>query len=331
MQQQRSFFAMNQEQMWDLLFKPDTPDNELALANDWAQDHYQSVQDMYGTIFYNLDKNPKAAYQQLRRIKMSGIDTTPLLETSIHTFKSVQLVLYVWHHMLRKSIATLGHANMILSLTSSWRLKNTALRVLKEMKTHGIDPDSESHALIISTIGRERLNNHEEALAYFHELMDDGFAPNARVYMSMMTACKTRESIGVAKNVLELYLQDEGVDKIIQPFNAIIGLTAKNDQMDFAIRMLRNLDSFGVYPSATTFFIILSTIQQDYLHDSELLLEAEQLFYFMVESEVPPIPGSLHAAMDIGKHLESPVLVESARELMEMAQHVQDDYDKQDD
>lgn len=314
--------------MWDLLLEPDIPDKDPKSTKYWLENHDQAVQNLYQASQYNLENNPRAAYQQLRRVEKSGVDVTPILDKSIQTFKSVQIVLHLWRQMLRKRSATIDHANLILRLAASWKLKNTALRVLEQMRAHDIEPDQDSHAQIISAIGREHLNNHEEALDYFNDLIESGFKPNAGLYTAMITACKTKESIDVAKNVLQMYLQDENAYKVVKPFNAIIGLTANNGQIDFAIKMLRNLHSFNVYPSASSFFIVIHTIQQQYYEDIELLREAEQLFYQMVSSEIPPMPGTLQAAMDIGERLGSHLLVQSAEELLAMTRDVQDDYNR---
>lgn len=311
--------------MWDLLLKPDSPDKDPALVEDWLSNHEISVQNMYRAAAYNLDNNPRVAYLDLRRLQTSGVDVSPLLDKGIDTFKSVQIVLDLWRRMLRNRSATLSHANLILRLTSSWKLKSTALRVLKQMKAHGIEADHETHALVISTIGRERLGNHEEALEYFQGLIDKGFEPDVQVYTSMITACKTGDSVDTAKNVLQMYIEDENAYKVIKPFNAIIGLTAKNGQIDFAIRMLRNLHSFNVNPSAASFFIVISIIQQEY-PDEEILREAEQLFYLMVREEIPPMPDTCRAAIDIGERIDSPLLVQSAQDLLEMTQNLQDHY-----
>ncbi|KAI8141630.1 hypothetical protein BJV82DRAFT_618510 [Fennellomyces sp. T-0311] len=158
----------------------------------------------------------------------------------------------------------------IASYVKENRFQN-ALDVFHKMIEHGVEPDIYSYSIVLDTLVKDQTQPPEAPFEFYETIKEQGFKPDVVIYTSLISAC------------------------------------AKQQDMNRALMILEEMQTFDVKPNIYTFNSILSLLSRKQHIDSDDAERAAVLWDKMEELKVKPDTRSFNMHMSILSRLVRPV------------------------
>jgi pentatricopeptide repeat protein len=148
----------------------------------------------------------------------------------------------------------------------------SALDLLKEMDTKGIQPNVISYSAAISAC--EKAGKHQSALDLLREMDTKGIQPDVISYSAAISAC---EKAGKHQSALDLLreMDTKGIQPDVISYSAAISACEKAGKHQSALDLLKEMDTKGIQPNVISYSAAISACEKAGKHQSALDLLKE--------------------------------------------------------